>query len=270
MIQQILIDDRAIRKTKSILSGYRKENKPTHYFALDVSRKGLEDSLGCLKREFQDSPFITITGLLGTYDDCVEWLSSLKSPRKMGSVTILWLGNSIANLDSQEHASAFLERFRTACKQVCLACRFVVSTDICQSDDKVREAYDVDRPSCNKFLLNALEAANRVLGYNAFDPGEWELNSRLDERERNLHFYLTARRDVSVQLPLRNDNGSAVTVRKGEGVRCMTSGKWSEEAMGQVCRRAGFHIQQRWKDESGDYCECNHQLLISERPNQLS
>ncbi len=120
--------------------GFRQQQKPVHYFALDVSREGLRASLIELKNAFKESPFITITGLLGTYDDCVAWLSGLKSPRGLGSVTILWLGNSIANLDSQEQASAFLARFGTACQHARLACRFVVSTDICQRDEKVLEA----------------------------------------------------------------------------------------------------------------------------------
>lgn len=206
----------------------------------------------------------------------MTWLSGLKSARSLGIggsgssggvVTILWLGNSIANLDSQDQASAFLSRFGAACgRRARLACRFVVSTDICQRDAKVLDAYDVQRPEYRDFLLNALGAANRVLGYDAFRADDWMPASWLDRRERNLHFYLTARRDVLVPLAAQETGGNGnghggaqesgvVAIRKGERVRVVTSGKWSEEAMGQVCRQAGFHIQHSWKDETGDYCE---------------
>ncbi|KAI0521402.1 histidine-specific methyltransferase [Xylaria bambusicola] len=249
----------AIRKTKSILSSFRREQKPVHYFALDVSSQGLEASLIELRKVFRDCPFITITGLLGTYDDCVAWLAGLKNTSVNGSVTILWLGNSIANVNSQDEASAFLERFGTACQRADLACRFVVSTDICQKNHKVLEAYDVERPEYREFLLNGIEAANLALGYAAFSLEDWQPNSWLDELERNLHFYLTARRDLLVPLAPENVDGgnamNAVKVFKGQRVRIVTSGKWSEEAMRGICSRAGFHIRQQWKDETGDYCE---------------
>lgn len=274
----MLNQQRAIRKTKSILSGLRQKKKPVHYFALDVSRQGLTASLDELRNEFKDSPFITITGLLGTYDDAVSWLAELKNARSLGSVTIMWLGNSIANLDSHDQASAFLARFNKACQQSHLACRFVISTDNCQRDAKVLEAYDVERPEYRDFLLNALEAANRVLGYDAFSAADWTPGSWLDQRERNLQFFVTARRDVLVQLsPATNGstNGkaagahggtthgtNAVTVRKGERVRLVTSGKWSEADMGQICARAGFRIRQSWKDASGDYSTF---LMVTEK-----
>jgi uncharacterized SAM-dependent methyltransferase len=211
-----------------------------------------------LRTLFKDCPFIRITGLLGTYDDCVTWLTGLKIPRAHdGSVTILWLGNSIANVDNQEQASAFLERFGTACEQSRLGCRFVVSTDICQKDDKVLEAYDVERPEYQEFLLNAAEAANTSLGFDAFSLGDWQPDSWLDNYERNLHFYLRARRDLVVPLGPKNTDSEAVRIRKGERVRLVTSGKWSEDAMTDLCGRAGFCIRQRWKDAAGDYCECH-------------
>ncbi|KAI3326430.1 histidine-specific methyltransferase [Xylariaceae sp. AK1471] len=244
----------AIHKTKLILSGFRKQQKPVQYFALDVSYEGLEASLVELRRSFEDCPFITITGLLGTYNDSVTWLGGFKSLRKYRSVTVLWLGNSIGNMDSQEQASFFLERFSTACQHAQLACRFVVSTDICQKDAKVLEAYDAQGPELRDFLLNALEAANLALGYKAFSTDDWTLSSWLDNYERTLHFYVTAKHDLLVPL-LSSANGSkTVAIRKGERIHIVASGKWSEGAMGSICERAGFQIQQRWKDDAGDYC----------------
>ncbi len=100
-------------------------------------------------------------------------------------------------------------------------------------------------------------AANLALGHDAFSTEDWTPASWLDQRERNLHFYLTARRDVLVPLAPGASGTGAVAVSKGERIRIVTSGKWSEEVMAQICGRASFHIEQRWKDESGDYCKCN-------------
>ncbi|KAI3317692.1 histidine-specific methyltransferase [Xylariaceae sp. AK1471] len=244
----------AIRKTKSILSGFRVQQKPVHYFALDVSREGLQASLVELRKLFKDCPFIRVTGLLGTYDDCVSWLADLKDSRGNGSITILWLGNSIANMDSQEQAGAFLERFGTACQHARLACRFVVSTDICQKDDKVLEAYDVERPEYRDFLLNAAKAANMALGFDAFSIEDWHPDSWLDKYERSFHFYLKARRNLLIPLGPKTTDQGTVNVHQGQRVRLVTSGKWSEESMTDICGLAGFSIRQRWKDATGDYC----------------
>ncbi|GAP83930.2 putative duf323 domain-containing protein [Rosellinia necatrix] len=244
----------AIHKTKSILSGFRKQQKPVQYFALDVSYEGLFTSLVELQRSFEGCHYITITGLLGTYDDCLTWLSGLKGIRLYRSVTILWLGNSICNMNSQEEAGAFLGRFNAACGYSGLGCRFILSTDICQNDDKVRDAYNIQGPELQDFLFNALESANVALDYKAFSAADWTLSSWLDNYKRTLHIYLTANRDVLVQLPSSFNGDGAVTIRKGEKMHVIASGKWSEEAMESICEQAGFRVQQRWKDNASDYC----------------
>ncbi|KAI1815244.1 histidine-specific methyltransferase [Poronia punctata] len=244
----------AIRKTKCILSGFQREQKPVHYYALDVSRQSLESSLMELRKVFKNSPYITITGLLGTYDDCISWLSDLKHPRGEGSVTIMWLGNSIANVGSREEASLFLERFGDACRQSKLACRFLLSTDICQKDDKVCQAYDHRTPEFREFILNSLDAANLALGHDAFSVDDWEPDSFLDDRERNSRFFVKPCRDVLVRLESESTGQTTVEIRKGERVQVITSGKWSEDSMADICDRAGFDINQTWKDEYGDYC----------------
>jgi uncharacterized SAM-dependent methyltransferase len=251
----------AIHKTKSILSGFRKQQKPVYYFALDVSRDSLEDSLFELRRSFEDCHFIMITGLLGTYDDCVTWLSGLESPRKDQSLTFLWLGNSISNMDSQKEASGFLERFSTACRHAQLGCRFVVSTDICQKDAKVLEAYDIEGSELRDFLSNALESANLALGYEAFSAADWTPSVWLDNYERTLHCYMMANRDVLIPLQSSAYSRETVAIRKGERLHVIASGKWSEDAMGSICEQAGFRIQKRWKDNAGDYCKRSFSTL---------
>nr|ABF29401.1 hypothetical protein [Xylaria sp. BCC 1067] len=244
----------SIRKTKLLLSGLRKQNKPIHYFALDVSRESLETNLGQISSEFEDCHLITITGLLGTYDDCITWLSGLKRAQENISVTIMSLGNSFANMKKQE-ASLFLERFHIACRHAHLACHFIISTDICQNDAKVLDAYDVQTPEFQGFLLNALESANLALDYQAFNPADWTTSARLDSCERALDFYVTAKHDLLVTLPVSCNERETIAVRKEERVHLVTSGKWSKEAMGSICEQARFQIQQTWKDNAGDYCK---------------
>ncbi|KAI0533539.1 histidine-specific methyltransferase [Xylaria digitata] len=242
----------AIHKTKLILAGLRKQQKPVHYFALDLSPESLVASVLELRRSFQDSPFITITGLLGTYDDCITWLSGTKSLREYHSMTVLWLGNSIANMDNPGEASVFLERFSTACERAQLACLFVVSIDICQKDAKVKEGYS--GPEIRDWLLNSLETASLALGYDSFSSADWSDSTWMDNYNRTLHVCLAANRDVVIPLPSPVNGNESVTIRKGQHVTMIRSGKWKEETVGDMCEQAGFRIQQRWKDGDGDYC----------------
>ncbi|KAI0106222.1 histidine-specific methyltransferase [Nemania sp. FL0031] len=244
----------SILKTKLLLSGLRKQNKPIHYFALDVSRDSLESNLSEMAREFEDYHSFTITGLLGTYDDCLTWLSELEASQEYRSVTIMFLGNSFANMKSHEEASFFLERFSIACRCAHLACRFIVSTDICQDDTKVLDAYNIQVPELQSFLLHALESANSALDYKAFNLADWTISNWIDNCERTLHCYVTAKDDLLVPLPISCNEIETMAIRKGERIHVIESGKWSKEAMGHISEQAGFRIQHYWKDDADDYC----------------
>ncbi|KAI0478120.1 histidine-specific methyltransferase [Xylaria cf. heliscus] len=244
----------SIRKTKLLLSSLRKQNRPIHYFALDVSRESLESNLGDMRREYEGCHFITITGLLGTYDDCITWLSEFQGTQGYRSVTIMFLGNSFANMKSHKEASFFLERFSVACQRAHLACRFMVSTDICRDDTKVLNAYSLQEKETPRFLLHALESANIALDYKAFDPADWKVSGWLDNCHHTLHFYVTAKKDLLVSLPVSSNEIETVAICEGERVHLVGSGKWGEEVMGSISGQAGFQIQHTWKDGTGDYC----------------
>lgn len=255
----VLMASSAIHKSKLVLAGHRKQQKPVHYFALDLSRESLVASVLELRNSFRDSPFITITGLLGTYDDCITWLSGAKNLSEYQSMTILWLGNSIANMDSPEEASIFLERFGTACERAQLACRFIVSIDICQKDAKIKDAYS--GPELRDWLLNSLETASLALGYDAFSSADWKDSTWMDNHSRTLHVCLAARRDVLIPLPSPSNCSQVVAIHKGQYVTMIRSGKWKEETVGDICEQAGFQMQQRWKDDDGDYCKSSFRSL---------
>lgn len=208
-----------------------------------------------MRREFESCPFITITGLLGTYDDCITWLSGLKTAQEYKSVTIMFLGNSFGNMKSYEEASFFLERFSIACRHAHLSCRFIVSTDICQNDTKVLDAYNIQEPELQSFLLHALESANLALEYKAFNLVDWTTSTWLETGERTLHFYVTAKRDLLVPLPVSATEIESVAIGKGERIRVVGSGKWSMGAMSGISEQAGFQVQHYWKDDAGDYCK---------------
>src|SRR5690348_8694744 len=100
----------------------------------------------------QGSKFVTITGLLGTYEDCVSWLSQPGNISGLSSITFLWMGNSIANFEHHSEASAFLARFKRACQLSHIDCNFILSTDICDQDSTMNEAYNLDKSELQAWL----------------------------------------------------------------------------------------------------------------------
>ena len=220
-----------------------------------MTHQGLKSSLAELRELFEDCSSIGIAGLLGTYDDCLAWLPHLRQ-RGHTSVTILWLGNSIANMGGHGQASAFLGRFGAICKEADLACQFIVATDTCSDDDKIAKAYDGGSPEYRDFMLNAPEAANRVLGHKAFQVKDWEPDKWMDQNERTLHICMVAQHDVVVELPSAEGTGIRVAMAKGQRVQLATTGKWRADAVAEFCRRAGFLLERQWTDQAGDCGKC--------------
>ncbi|KAF9889672.1 hypothetical protein FE257_007180 [Aspergillus nanangensis] len=244
-----------IRKTKLILSAFEQQKKPIHYYALDMSREGLTDSIRGLSWAACGSPHVRITGLWGTYEDGISWLArpdSLKETTSgaIDSVVFLWLGNSIANFPCFQEASAFLACCRRACELSQRSCQFLLSTDICQNPSLIDEAYSVARPEYRAFLRQGLTAANRALGRLTFDLADWECGSLYNADDYRLDFFYTPIRDLDVVT----DDGPPQRFQKGDRVQIVSSGKWPEQVVEQLCIRAGFHVQQRWKDGLDAYC----------------
>ncbi|KAK2758726.1 hypothetical protein FQN54_003416 [Arachnomyces sp. PD_36] len=241
-----------VRKTKSILSALNKQGKYIHYFAVDVSLQGLSNSIMDLTKAMEGSKFVKITGLLGTYDDCVSWLSNPENLGEITSVNMLWMGNSIANVHYSE-ASAFLSRFRKACEHSGTCCQFLVSVDICQEFGRVSDAYSYDLPEFREFMSNGMWSANSNVGQEIFHSDDWVCDSEFDSDAQSLDLGFIAKRDVEV-----NDvEGSTVSFQKGEKVNITTTGKWTEATMKRISMQAGFTVQRRWKDDFNVYGEWN-------------
>lgn len=119
----------------------------------------------------------------------------------------------------------------------------------------MNEAYNLDKSELQAWLLNGLTHANTALGLEILRHEDWQVETEFDSQEQNLNTYYVALSDVELHVATtRNGDGAPIVFRKGTRVRIITSGKWSEKIMGEMCSDAGFHVQQRWKDESSVYC----------------
>lgn len=163
---------------------------------------------------------VTVTGLLGIYEDCIASLSNPDQVDGLSSATFLWMGNSIVNFDHFSEAGSLLSRFRKACKLSKSRCQFLVSSDICQLLDKVAETYNPELGEFRDFISNRMSHANSALGYNAFRFEDWSCETKLCPERHTLQVYYTSRRDVQITV---SDDGSSIPFTKGQKVRIITA-----------------------------------------------
>ncbi|KAI0803960.1 hypothetical protein GGR55DRAFT_699167 [Xylaria sp. FL0064] len=136
-------------------------------------------------------------------------------------------------MDSPKDASIILGRFGTACEHAQLACHFIVSIDICQKDAKIKKAYS--GPKFRDWLLNSLETASLALGYDTSSSDDWGDSVWMEHHNGTLHVGLAARREVLIPLPSPAHECETVSVKKGQQITLNKSGKWKEEAVGDIC-----------------------------------
>jgi uncharacterized SAM-dependent methyltransferase len=200
------------------------------------------------------SSFIQITGLLGTYDDCIAWLTNPGSVRGLNCASFLWMGNSIANFDHVSQPSAILSRFRSACAQSRLGCQFLASTDTCQSESRIIKSYSPELPEFWDFIMNGLRHANSALGCDLFNHDYWSFGTVVVPDGlwgKSLIIYYAPRRDVRVSVP----GGTDLVFREGQKIKVVASGKWTQALVERLGSYAGLQVQRRWMDPLRIYCE---------------
>ncbi|KAH8435055.1 uncharacterized protein LDX57_012684 [Aspergillus melleus] len=231
-------------KTAAILSALEKDRQEVYYYALDVSSDALCKSLGALREQLKGAKNIHISGLIGTYEDCADWLgSSLPA----ATVTFLWVGNSIANL-RQEDASILLGKFRQACRKISVECNFLISADGCAVEDRLLKAYSPNEEPSRTFLFHGLHHANQLLGRVVFDENDWDCICEYEKEQNELHFSYAPKRHLELDI-----GPSSVGFAKDEKVRYFMSGKWTQQQMSALAENAGFEIGNVWRDAQDEY-----------------
>jgi uncharacterized SAM-dependent methyltransferase len=192
---------------------------------------------------------VDIRGLLGTYNDCATWIASFPGLDAHKFISFLWMGNSIANLQPFE-ARSLLSQFVHACKKADVKCQFVVSIDACGQEGRILKAYDTTKQPFRTFLLNGLRAANAVTGREVFQECDWTCTAEFDVLKHGLSIYYAPCRDVWCEI-----GGHRIAIGKGEKIRIVTSGKWTEMDVDVISSKAGLRVCDVWRDSENIYCE---------------
>lgn len=177
-------------------------------------------------------------GLLGTYDDGLEWL---KLPQiNARPKCILHLGSSIGNFNREE-AAQFLKGFGETLKPTDV---MLIGVDGCQDPKRVYHAYNDREGKTHEFVRNGLTHANELLGKEAFSQADWEVIGEYD---------VAAGRHQAFYVPLKDLGLDGISFVAGEKVRIEESYKYSEIQTEQLWEAAGLAAQSLFGDHTGQY-----------------
>ncbi|KAL8933764.1 MAG: hypothetical protein Q9211_005596 [Gyalolechia sp. 1 TL-2023] len=224
-----------LRKVEILLGALESAKKKVQYHALDLSEPELQRTLSALPKHWE---YVQCRGLLGTYDDGLDWLRRPELDQQ--PIWILSLGSSVGNFGRQEAAS-FLQGFANTLRSTDVV---LVGLDACQTKDKVYHAYNDREGKTHEFLLNGLVHANRLLGKDVFKLGDWEVIGEYDE---------AAGRHQAFYSPLKDLVIDGVDIAAGEKVRVEESYKYSSSQSDELWRQAGLVQQGCFTNSSNDY-----------------
>ncbi|KAI4765078.1 hypothetical protein E4T51_01908 [Aureobasidium sp. EXF-12344] len=188
------------------------QHKTVFYYALDLNRAELERTLTDI------SP--------SSFRHC-----------------ILSLGSTIGS-SSGPDAADFLRGFVEVVKGSTEKTMFVVGIDGCQDGDKVWHAYNDSEGRNYRFISNILHHANKVLGYEAFDPKDWKVKGERNAQCGSHDQFLIPQRDIIA---------SGVKLKRGKGLYVVSSYKFDEEEQEKLWEDAGLELKSCWTTEPHKY-----------------
>jgi EasF-like predicted methyltransferase len=227
-----------LRKTKILLQALDDAKKPVDYFALDLSRAELERTL----KDVALGAFehVRCHGLLGTYDDGLVWLQQhdiASRPR-----VVLSLGSTLGSFTRPE-AAEFLRGFATAIDHaVNGAIRseplMIIGVDGCKSAERVWPAYNDTDARNDRFIRNALDHANQILGKDIFHQDEWDRRGEWNEERGRHEQYLVPRKDIWFE---------GRCLKAGEKIFVVASHKYDDTDREELWKGAGLRLVDGWQ-----------------------
>ncbi|EGF82700.1 hypothetical protein BATDEDRAFT_22786 [Batrachochytrium dendrobatidis JAM81] len=236
----------SMRKTKYILQALAKSGKTATYYAVDLSRSSLRESLLPLMAMF---PTITFVGLWGTYDDSLAWLKQ-SIPASI-SKTYLWLGSSIGNLTIQE-AAVFLRGVADNAMET--GDLFFCGIDRQNSFEILSLAYNDSHGLTRDFILNGINHINTIFSAdnnsNLFDKSNFEYVSIYNELDGRHEAYLKVLRSHTV---VGHNPDFEVNLVENELINIEYSYKYSPKQVADVVDAAHLYHVGKWSDSKNLY-----------------
>lgn len=236
-----------LRKITILLKALDNLGTEVDYYALDLSHSELQRSL----KQINPDTFkhVRCRGLLGTYDDGRKWLQRPENVHRPKCV--LSMGSTIGSFTRPE-AAEFLSGFADSltCKTSStnphhgVVSSILVGVDACMSPERVRLAYNDPAGLNARFILNALDHANTLLGYEAFAKADWTVRGEWNPTSGAHDQYLVPRRD----FVFGNRHFEC-----GKGILIVHSFKYNTKQQAQLWTSAGLSETERWSNATGTY-----------------
>ncbi|OQN97327.1 hypothetical protein B0A48_16391 [Cryoendolithus antarcticus] len=237
-----------LRKVKILLDALERAKRNVTYFALDLMRSELERTLAAVPEG--TFKYVKCFGLLGTYDDGLQWLTT---PEMVGQTkTIMSLGSSVGNYNRDE-AAAFVKQFAGTLGP---NSTLLLGLDACQEPKRVYQAYNDLQGVTNRFTINGLNHANKILGYDAFDLNNWYAAGEYSAAEGLHRAHVVPRSDCVV---------AGIAIRGGERIRIEESVKYSAAQTRKLWDNGDVIEKTVWSNTAGDY----HIHMLTRRQNMV-
>ncbi|EAU86119.2 hypothetical protein CC1G_07198 [Coprinopsis cinerea okayama7 len=252
----------SLRKTAHILKSMSRlvqGRSPTNYYALDLERRVLEQTLGEIQTselgQCLDGKVIT-KGLWGTFNDGIQSIKdgTIVSAESSDTVDdsriqlhVMFLGLSLGNFPRDE-AGAFL---RSLPLRPGAGDTLLLSLDHTDDKDKIEVAYNDPQGYCRRFKMNALRHTGRVLGNEKLFPeGDWEYINFYDTERRQHKSYYKARRSCTLSS---SSMKSDFHFSENEMLKIEESVKYSEDDTRKLFSEGNLKPIHRWTDPLGSY-----------------
>lgn len=239
---------RDVRKVTPLLDRLEASQKSIQYLALDLSRPILEQCITQLSKKYH---FVRCAGLWGTFADAIEWASryhhcfdkAAEGQPERHALFFLSLGSIYGN-DKFESA---VEEFRRWSHALRPKDRLLIGVDANNDPLRVWRSYHDAEGTFERFMRNALDHSNDVLGHEWYRSDDWKLSATMEPDYPIYHrFEFHALRDVrcdALQLELRADHV----------IKCYEVFKNGPDVIKRAVHGSGLQEVDRWTASSGTF-----------------
>ncbi|KAG7006621.1 hypothetical protein G7Y79_00013g033930 [Physcia stellaris] len=205
-----------------LLQALEDRGQPIDYYALDLSEPELRRSLeqippGMFKH-------VKCHGLLGTFEDGQRWLKRAENVHRPKCVVSL--GSTIGSCSRSD------------------AGKFLLGLVQSLNEQRVFGAYNDSDGLNAAFILNVLDHANAVLGYDAFDRSEWTVCGEWNKVKGSHDQYLVPQKDVIFE---------GAILKAQTRILVVSSLKYDSKQRAQLWDRAMCVEFKRWSIQEGSY-----------------
>ncbi|RVD85166.1 uncharacterized protein DFL_003497 [Arthrobotrys flagrans] len=229
-----------LRKVMPLLDEIEAREMTIFYFALDLCKEWLEESLKALTSRYTH---VQCFALWGSFTDGLEWIKQFTGPK-----VYLSLGSTLCN-NIIPVASKGLKLWADSMAPGDV---MLLGYDSNLNEEKVRESYITSDGEFDNFIRHGMEHSNSLLKRDWYKPEDWELSREAEfqiEPPALVHrFVFRAQRDIK-------DEVLGLDFKQDERIICYESFKYPTNILRRQFSLAGLREKASWKSPASDIYE---------------